>query len=433
MSTARNTEQFVLVAVSDLRKGMYITDLRMSWLDHNFIRRRFLIEDNAVLAKLRSHSAKHQMLVDSHRSWPGMFDSQFDEESPVVEMPPPAEAFKAPSVPEPTNPAATRLAPPQGLVGVSTSLAAEIERIGHLVNEARCAIIVAMQDGRVGQITNLPQLQDIAQQMVESTARNQGALHSLTLLKTADNYTYTHCVAVGVFMISLGRTLGLSAEMLVQAGTTGLLHDVGKARIPETVLNKPGKLTPDEYEQIKTHPLIGEQMLKDSGYHTPAVLEAVRHHHERLDGKGYPDAQDNTNISLLSRMAAVTDVYDAVTSHRVYHAPLPPTVALQLLLKNAGTQFDGVVVSAFTRTIGIYPNGCIVKLKSGKLAIVKEQWPADLRKPLVRVFFSVINNINVAPIDIQLSQNEDSIVSVEHADTWGITTTRMAQLLDLPM
>lgn len=419
--TAPDTQQCrpVPVLVADLRLGMFVTDLKTPWMHHSFLRSQFLIKDMAILGKLRALGASHQVMVD-----PSQCEAGFAPETPAAPQGTIAPGATPPVAAEPTG------KPAAGAVK-RTTLEEELRGVHRLVHEAKRAILAAMQDGRTGKIKNLTQVQDVAEQMVASTLRNASALHSLTLLKSADDYTFTHCVAVGTFMISLGRTLGLSEDELVSAGTAGLLHDVGKAGVSEKVLNKPGKLTDEEYAHIRLHPVVGETLLVDSGFTNRAILDVVRHHHERPDGRGYPDGLQGDALSLLARMGAVTDVYDAVTSRRCYHSAMTPTAALHLLLKNSGTQFDARVVSAFVKTLGLYPIGSLVRLKSEKLAVVKDQAAGNVNHPLVRVIYSTRTNMPVVPYDLNLTQVNDAIISHEMPKTWNITQERIIEVLGL--
>lgn len=406
-----------LVPVRQLALGMTVVDIRRPWWDHQFLRSEVHVDSAEVLAKFEALGPDHLVEV------------QVDDGQPAV--PPPAAPASPALQPEPhrTPSAATTSSASSAR---PLALESEMERARRVVARAKAAISQAMADGRTGEIRNLSEVRDIAEDMVASTARNPGALHSLVLLKTADDYTFTHCVAVGAFMISLGRTLGLSELALRHAGTAGLLHDVGKAGIDEKVLNKPGKLTDEEYSHIKLHPVAGEQLLRDSGYSDEESLDVVRHHHERMDGRGYPDGLNHQQISQLARMGAVADVYDAVTSNRSYHKAMAPTAGLQLLLKLAQEgHFDPAVVNAFVRTVGLYPNGSLVRLRSDKLAVVKEQSSGSLKMPVVRVFYSLKSNLPLVPYDVRLETSQDSIVSFVTAETYGISAHHAQDVLGL--
>jgi len=254
--------------------------------------------------------------------------------------------------------------------------------------------------------------------------RNPGALLSLIGLKTKDDYTFMHCVAVGTLMIALGRHIGLPPEMLRDAGMAGLLHDVGKTCVPDSVLNKPDRLTADEFEAIKQHPQSGHRLLLEAGHDHASTLDVVLRHHERLDGTGYPGGLAGDEISTLARLSAVADVYDAVSSERVYHRALPPTAVLRMLLKNVGTHFDGALVHAFVKCIGIYPTGCLVKLASERLAIVGEQHPTNALTPRVRVFFSIKSQAHVPVREIDLARSDDRIAGYEDPRNWNFDLSR---------
>jgi len=158
--------------------------------------------------------------------------------------------------------------------------------------------------------------------------RHPGALISLARLKTADDYTYMHSVAVWALMVALGRQMGLDEEELRTAGLAGLLHDLGKALMNQDVLNKPGKLTDEEFEHIKSHPHEGWKLLKEAGSVNEAVLDVCRHHHERTDGNGYPDRLAGEQFTRLARMGAICDVYDAITSNRPYKRGWDPAESI---------------------------------------------------------------------------------------------------------
>jgi len=204
-------------------------------------------------------------------------------------------------------------------------------------------------------------------------------------------------------MVSLGRQLQLSAEQVSDAGFAGLVHDIGKALVPMEVLNKPGRLTDDEFDQVKAHPRKGWQLLKDSGVTNAVALDVCLHHHERMDGAGYPEKMAGDQISLMARMGAVCDVYDAITSTRPYKAGWDPAESLSRMAKWTGGHFDPRVFQAFVRSLGIYPVGSLVKLNNEKLAVVIDQSPRSLLKPIVKVFYSLRHQERLPPQEIDLS------------------------------
>jgi putative nucleotidyltransferase with HDIG domain len=184
-------------------------------------------------------------------------------------------------------------------------------------------------EARMGRAVDSAGAQHLVEEISDSVTRNPGALISLARLKTADDYTYMHSVAVCALMVALARQLRLNDEQTRLAGMAGLLHDLGKAAIPLAVLNKPGKLTDAEFEIVRNHPVEGYHMLKEGAKVPDAVLDACLHHHEKIDGSGYPDKLQGEGISVIARMAAICDVYDAITSDRPYKRGWDPSESLR--------------------------------------------------------------------------------------------------------
>jgi putative nucleotidyltransferase with HDIG domain len=247
-------------------------------------------------------------------------------------------------------------------------------------------------------------------------------LISLARLKTADDYTYMHSVAVCALMVALARQLGLDEKETREAGMAGLLHDLGKALMPMEVLNKPGKLTDEEFAIIKTHPVEGHRLLVEGKTASATVLDVCLHHHEKVDGSGYPDRLPADRISLHAKMGAVCDVYDAITSNRPYKAGWDPAESIRKMTEWSKGHFDERVFQAFVKSIGIYPTGSLVKLTSGRLAVVVEQSEKSLLAPRVKAFFSTKSQVYIPPelIDLSRPGTTEKIVGREDAAKWGI-------------
>lgn len=392
------------IPVSQLRVGMHLHGLEGSWIDHPFWKARFVIEDPALLAKVRAS---------------GVAEAWIDTRLGLDVAPPPA--------PEPSpaspSPAGTGVAVSPALVAAATArpaptgprpLEAELKEAAAICNRGREAVRSMFAEARLGRTLDtegcLPLVEDIS----SSVMRNPGALVSLARLKTRDDYSYMHSVATCALMVALARQLGHDEDACRAAGLAGLVHDVGKALMPTEVLNKPGKLTDPEWEIMRSHPERGHELLADGRGATATALDVTLHHHERIDGSGYPHGLAGDAISLLARMGAVCDVYDAITSNRPYKAGWDPAESIARMASWRG-HFDPAVFAAFVQSLGIYPTGSVVRLESGKLAVVVEQNPQALVAPVVKVFFSTRSQMRVVPTRLDLSRPgcQDRIVGRE--------------------
>ena len=260
----------------------------------------------------------------------------------------------------------------------------------------------------------------LVEEIGNSVLRNPGALISIARLKSADDYTYMHSVAVCALMLALANQLQLDEKQKREAGLAGLLHDVGKMFIPLEVLNKPGKLTDAEFTLVKSHPVLGHKLLLESDNIPDTVLDVSLHHHEKIDGSGYPDRLKGEQISLLSTMGAVCDVYDAITSDRPYKKGWDPAEAVRRMVEWSNNHFQNSVLQAFIKTVGIYPIGTLVRLQSGRLGVVVDQSERSLLTPQVKVFYSTKSQVRLMPEIIDLTQRGcgDKIIAHENPAKW---------------
>jgi len=302
----------------------------------------------------------------------------------------------------------------------AAELEAESQRAAALCHQSRAAVRSLFAEARMGRALDVQGCQPLVDEIASSVWRNPGAFVSMARLKTHDDYTYMHSVAVCALMVSLGRRLGLDETQAREAGMAGLLHDMGKAMMPLEVLNKPGKLTPEEYAVMKTHPQRGHELLAEGSSPSETALDVCLHHHERIDGAGYPHGLAGDRISLVARMGAVCDVYDAITSNRPYKAGWDPAESIAKMASWAQGHFDPKVFQTFVRILGIYPNGSLVRLQSGRLAVVMEQNETSLAAPRVKVFFSTRSQlpIKVEVIDLADGRIGDTIVGRESNRDW---------------
>ena len=389
--------------------GMHIHALNGAWIDHPFWKSKFVIEDPDDLKKLKTSSIK-EVIIDVSKGLD--VSKSLEVKEPISQ--PPTEAAPEPA----TEPAK----PPQKPAEVKRVSAAE-ERVQakKILQSSKKAVSSMLNDARLGKAVDASVAHNLVDDITSSVSRNESALISLVRLKTKDDYTYMHSVAVCALMIALAKELGLNETETKQAGLAGLLHDIGKAGIPIEVLNKPGALTDDEFALVKLHPERGHAMLIQAHILDEVVLDVCLHHHEKVNGQGYPHKLAADKISLFAKMGAVCDVYDAVTSNRPYKAGWEPGLSLHRMAQWEG-HFDDNVFKAFVRSIGIYPIGSMVKLKSGRLAVVIDQSEKSLLTPVVKVFFSTKAKarIPVDTLDLSKPNANDSIASHEDPAAWGI-------------
>lgn len=234
-------------------------------------------------------------------------------------------------------------------------------------------ILKVFKELQSGGVVNVDPVKKCVEDFVERLWANDQILNHLVLIKSIDNYTATHSINVCIYSLLLGHMLGWDKTKLVPLGIGSILHDVGKAYIPDTILCKPGKLTQEEFEIIKQHPSLGRETLEKNKDIHPHILQMVYEHHECLDGSGYPEGKKNREIMLESKIIAVADVYDAVTTERVYRRALLPYEGVEVLMGWGSVKhLDPALVKIFLENINIYPLGTLVELTNGSIGEVIE-------------------------------------------------------------
>ena len=305
-------------------------------------------------------------------------------------------------------------------VAAKASVTEELKRAAKICAQSKEAVVSMFQEARMGKAVDHEAAGALVDEIASSVMRNPGALISLARLRDADDYTYMHSVAVCALMVALARQLDLDEKTTREAGMAGLLHDLGKALMPMEVLNKPGKLTDEEFRIIKSHPVEGHKLLVEGGGAGEIPLDVCLHHHEKTDGSGYPKGLKGDAISLYAKMGAVCDVYDAITSNRPYKSGWDPAESIRKMTEWSQGHFDPRVFQAFVKSIGIYPIGSLVRLHSGRIGVVIDQTEKSLLSPKVRVFFSTKSNAHIPPevIDLARPGCPDKIVSREDPGKW---------------
>jgi len=319
-----------------------------------------------------------------------------------------------------THQASSPAHPTPSPVQSGLTLLDELQHAREVLARSREAVMRLLRDVRLGRSISLAEVHPVLEDISSSVARHPSALISCAKLKSRDEYTYMHSVAVAALMLNLARRLGLDEQEVHDAGMAGLLHDIGKMAVPEAILNKPGKLSDEEFALVRTHSERGHSMLLAAGDMPEIALDVCLHHHERVDGTGYPHGLRGSEISIHARMGAICDVYDAVTSARVYKDAWQPADSLARMYSWKG-HFDEAVLEAFIKSLGIYPIGSLVRLSSGQLAVVVDQREEDAMRPLVRSFYSAVACRPTMPstIDLAASARGEVIVRRENPANWG--------------
>ena len=375
---------------------MFVHELCGSWMQHPFWRSQFFISSEQDLDRLRATQIEH-LWIDASKG----LGAPAETSAPAVAA--------APATPAPTAPTS-----PQ-----ATPLPQELKQAAQICARAGAVLQSMFSDIRLGRPIEPDSATRLVQQMHVSIQRNPHALISLARIKTADNYTYLHSMAVCALMMALAQRMRMGEEEVRMAGLAGLLHDVGKCRIPLHILNKPGALTPDEWSTMQDHSRLGAQLLRPLDV-PEVVLQACLQHHEKMDGSGYPGKLKGEQIHRLARMTAICDVYDAITSDRPYKKGWPPAQALQRMAQWCGEHLDKAIFEQFVQTVGIYPVGSLVRLSTEQLAVVIDATSQSLLTPSVRIFFCVQTGQPLTPTELDLHQSEVRIIAREDPADWKL-------------
>jgi putative nucleotidyltransferase with HDIG domain len=396
------------IASEQLRVGMFIHHLECGWMEHPFLANQFTITQQAEIDKILRHGIT-QVSIDTLRG----LDLPDPETSRPVDD---AEAVVAQLDVNLDLPVSNE--PPVK----PSSLAEELIVAKLVLIEANTLMEEVMDDARMGRLVELGEMEPVVERMVQSVLRNPGALACLGRVRQKDHYTFEHSINVAVLLVNFCHHMGMTRRTIRDAAIGGLLHDVGKVNTPDAVLNKAGPLSDTEFAQIRAHVGQGVDIVAAIPGVSDLTLSIVAQHHEHMDGGGYPMGLKGEQISQLGQMVAIVDVYEALTSHRVYRPAMEPAQALQRIFGWTKQQFNPELVQRFIQCIGIYPVGTLVMLDSGMVAIVTEANPGNLLKPTVRVVLDSRRDLIVTPRDINLAKAtvKERIVSSESAAKWKI-------------
>lgn len=337
------------VSVSDLRLGMYVVELDRPWLETPFLFQGFIIHTEEEIDQLANYC--EYVFIDVAQT-----EIKYQDKTRQQRQVKRRDTYK---------------------ISTEKALAQSVSHYDH----AKRTVDNVLTALRFSQEINTEEVKTVVKDCVKDVLRNPNAMLWLTQIKHKDDYTAEHCLRVSVLSVALGRELDLLEQELIDLGIGGMLHDVGKVKVPNEILNKEGALTAEEYEIMKTHTSAGRSMLMSKSDVPPIAVDIAYSHHEQMNGRGYPRGIEANKIPYFAKIVAVVDAFDAITSDRVYSKGRSTLEALRILYDCRGSQFDEEVVRAFIRLIGIYPPGHLAELTNGEVGIILSCPPRNKLKP----------------------------------------------------
>ena len=356
------------VEVGALQLGMYVAELDRPWIESPFLFQGFVIEDEDDLRQIREICS--WVIVDEDLAEGAERDRTI---ALSMKMKDGGRAAK------PTTIVRAEAMSEQKRAQLQTQLKQSFE----VRKNTKDYVAKVFEDVRLGTSINAPEAKEVVSALVDVVTEHADTLMWMTQLKQAHEYTLQHSVNVCILSLAFSHHLGYAKEQMQTIGLGALLHDIGKTKTPPEVLDKPGKLTPAEFDIIRRHPMDGWNMIKDNRDVPHASLEIIKYHHERISGRGYPEGLSGKDLSTHVLMVAICDVYDAITSDRVYHHGIPAHEGLSAMYQLAPNEFGKELMQEFIRCIGIYPVGSLVELSTGALGIVMVNDPANRLRPVV--------------------------------------------------
>ncbi|CAK0763400.1 HD-GYP domain-containing protein [Gammaproteobacteria bacterium] len=391
------------IKITQLRLGMFIHDLDIGWMDHPFLAKRFKLTSTKDMEKIFSLKLQ-EIYIDTQKGL------DVDEGKNIVEV---------------RNESQKRMEETIPYLGEIKKIPIKDEwpRAGKIKKEALQVVSRLMDDARLGRQVETERLEPVVEGMIQSIFNNQDALLGAMRIRKMDKYTFEHSVSVAALLTSFCKTMGMSHDIIRQAAIGGLLHDIGKSMVPSEILNKPGRLTEEEFSIMRRHVDYGHEILKNSSL-SDISNGIIFEHHERYDGSGYPINKNSEEISRYGRMAAIVDVYDALTSHRCYHQGKSPHWVLGKLTEWSKYHFDPKLIQLFICCVGIYPVGTLTLLQSGRLAVVVELNEGDLLRPVVKVVYDKNRRRPLPTMRLDLANQSsepfDKIIGSESPDDYRL-------------
>jgi putative nucleotidyltransferase with HDIG domain len=389
----------IKVEVQDLALGMFVAELDRPWLESPFLFQGFTIESDEELRQLRE--VCKWVWIDDLKS-----EAKVDFRALRAAMPRPAVK---PTLAVKITYDARKVQPE--VFKQDVKQAAAVQAVAEKKVEA------FLDSARSGKALDTDQAKGVVNELVGSITQNPHTALWLTSLKRKQQWAANHCMNVSILAIAFAKHLGLPDDQVEAIGLGAMLHDVGLSRTPNSILEKPGPLTPEEMQAVRRHPLDGHTVLKLTKNLPEVALEIVRHHHERVDGTGYPDKLSGDAVSVPVRVVAIADAYDSMVSERPWRAPSLPQPALTALHRDSEGHFGKQLAEEFIKCVGIYPIGSLVQLSTGALAIVMSSNPENRLKPLVLM----VKDDDGRSLMPRQMVNLATIAQQKAADPWTIT------------
>ncbi|MBF0477162.1 MAG: HD-GYP domain-containing protein [Deltaproteobacteria bacterium] len=421
------------ISVKFLKPGMFIEDMCTSWVNHPFVTKKKLIKSEAEIELIKKYGI---MTVKINVEKGTDVDESIDDLDGAkiasgISKSPASTVGKAGTAGSPSRETPAKSISLLDAVPVPVSdpvpLGQEMENVKAVYNDTLKNIRSFIEQTQKQVPLDFEEVSENVDELIKSVYRNRSAAATLIKLKAYDEYTYTHSVNVCVVSLTVGRTLGLTKTALKHLGMGAIFHDLGKVAIPANILNKPGRLTEEEFEVMKMHPVLTAELLDNSSQLSSHSRECALSHHEKYGGLGYPQGLKGNQIPLLARIVSLADVYDALTSDRVYRAGMPLHAAVKIMYGNREDHFDPELLGSFIKCVGVYPIASMVKLNTGEMGLVVDINPEKLLKPQVLILFdsnrkpvSKKEVFNLAKERVVIGGRSRSIVDIEIPEKWGI-------------
>lgn len=391
--------QLKVLSIAELQPGMYVVSVHKQ-KGNIEIKTQGWARTVAVIEQLRKKGVL-ELVVDLSKTL----------DQPKVEVAAPSEPVQAAST---------------GRTREKVSFEQELGQANTLYQQAKGLQKKAFADIQAGRELNLQPFQECATGFIDSVFRNQDALLCISRIREKDAYLLEHSVNVSILMTIFAKQMKFDEELIQQLATGALLHDIGKILVPDSILNKPGKLTAEEFGEMRRHVVYSKEILDKIPGLSPISIDVAAVHHERLDGKGYPHGLADQQISVYGRMISIVDTYDAITAQRCYKEGQTGISALKILKRESPQSFDPVLVAQFIKAIGIHPVGTLVKLSNQKLAIVLKANEQDPLRPVLKVFYNCKfkRYIEVSVIDLASSKVDIEIEGAVMPEDFGIDIIR---------